>query len=224
MKITINLILFLLPLAVMASPKAEVVGPAQANLGEFDACETRTTTFTIRNAGDAPLKFPCIRKTCGCFQLACDKAEVKPGESAVFTVSVIKESILRTFDKHIFVETNDPGNAVCHFQVSGTAKPLVETLPQAAIRAGRIPAKLDWKQEFLLKPLRPGVRLGAPKAEGDAAFPVTMVEEKGAGWRVCFKLPPKPAPGRFRYQVRVPVEEPKGWKDIELMVSGEVVP
>ena len=207
---------------VLIGPKAQVVGQAQIELGEFDANESRATIFTIKNVGDAPLKFPCIRKTCGCFELACDKTELKPGESVAIKVSVIKESIFHSFDKHIFVETNDPNTPVLRFRVSGTAKPLAEIAPQEKIRVGRIPPGFDWKQAVLVKPTRPGVKLGTPKVEGKLQLPVTMTEEQGIGWRLHFRLPPQLEPGLFRCTVKIPVEEPKGWKDIEVQVSGEI--
>ena len=208
--------------AVSIGSKAEVVGPFQVELGEFDANETRTATFTIKNAGDELLKFPCIRKTCGCFELACDKTDIKPGESTTIKVSVIKESIFHSFDKHVFVETNDPASPVLRFRVSGTAKPLIEIAPQEKIRVGRISPGFDWKQEIVVKPLRPGVKLGTPKVEGKLQLPVTMMEEKDIGWRLRFRLPAQPEPGLFRCVVKIPVEEPKGWKDIEIQISGEI--
>lgn len=221
-KLFVPIALLCMSFPLLAAQKAEVVGPNQTDLGAFDACETRAANFTIKNSGDAPLKFPYIRKTCGCFELAYEKTELKPGESTTIKVSVIKESIFHSFDKYVFVETNDTAMPVIRFRVTGTAKALVEVSPQDKIRAGRIPKTMAWKQEMLVKALRPGVKLGTPKIEGKPLLPVTMAEEKNIGWRLRFCLPAQPEPGLFRCVVKIPVEEPKGWKDIELLVAGEI--
>ena len=82
---------------LLAASKLEVVGSDSVDFGKYQANQTKTASFTIKNSGDEVLKIKSIRKTCGCFKPSSDKMVLKPNELATLKVEVEAYGIYSEF-------------------------------------------------------------------------------------------------------------------------------
>ncbi len=214
------LIIFMMSLVVFAAPKLEMVGSDSVDFGKYSANQTKTATFTIKNSGDEVLKIKSIRKTCGCFKPSSDKMELKPNESAIIKVDVEAYGIYKSYSKFVFVNSNDPKNPIQKLRVSGNAEPLVEILPQDKVFVGNISKDQGVVREFLIKPFgKNSVKLQEPKVQSTHELKASITEENGS-YRIKVVYDKSRKAGRIKSTIKVPVEEPKGWKNLELTLYG----
>lgn len=119
-------------------PSAEVDNP------RFDFGETWTGgdlehEFTIRNAGEAPLKILRVKPSCGCTAAGKYPDEIAPGESGKFPFKLNTSRLHGKFTKSITVSTNDPKNRQMQLLLTGEIKQFVEMEPKL-VQFGRVKA------------------------------------------------------------------------------------
>ena len=83
-----------------------------------------TTTFTVKNEGDAALHVKEVRADCGCSTAALDAKEVAPGGSATIRVEFRTFTMNGRLTKRLHVHSDDP------------AKPVAELLLRVDVSAG----------------------------------------------------------------------------------------
>ncbi len=113
-RFTYSLLLLLsaaiLPLAACGSPSPRiVVEPAQQDLGERPQ-ELIELTYTVRNAGDAPLVIEKISTSCDCTKAELDRTEIPPGGTARLSVSLdpVEDNLYGDVKRVIYLRSNDP--------------------------------------------------------------------------------------------------------------------
>ena len=209
-------------LLTFAAPGLEVCGSDSVNFGKYSANQTKTASFTIKNSGDDVLKIKSIRKTCGCFKPSSDKMVLKPGESATVKVNVEAYGIYKSYSKFVFVNSNDSKNPIQKLRVSGNAEPLVQILPQDKMFIGTISNTQEVVREFLIKPFgKNSIKLKEPKVQSTHALKATIKEDNGS-YKVKVVYDKNRKEGRIKSIIKLPVEEPKGWKDLELTLYGRM--
>jgi len=212
----------MMTVVVFASPKLEMVGSDSVNFGKHSANQTKTATFTIKNGGDEALKIKSIRKTCGCFKPSTDKMELKPNEFATIKVEVEAYGIYKSYSKFVFVNSNDSKNPIQKLRISGNAEPLVDILPQDKVFIGNVSKDQDVVREFLIKPFgKNSVKLQEPKVQSTHELKASITEENGS-YRIKVVYDKSRKAGRIKSTIKIPEEEPKGWKDLELTLYGRV--
>ncbi len=163
---------------LQATPMIEVVGKASVDLKTYPANETKTATFTIKNSGDEVLEIKALRKSCGCFRIACDKKKLKPDESAEVKVDVLAYGIYKSFGKNVFVYTNDPKQRVTKLLVSGNAEPLAEVIPKDKLFVGTVGTDSKLIREFVIKPFgKKKLQLKDPVVESSHGVKATLTED-----------------------------------------------
>lgn len=78
-----------------------VAGP----MNETDA--PKPFRYKMTNVGDAPVSITRINTTCSCANAVCDRKIVRPGESAVITVTYDPKGHPGRFERRIFVYTDE---------------------------------------------------------------------------------------------------------------------
>ncbi|MBQ0157508.1 MAG: DUF1573 domain-containing protein [Bacteroidales bacterium] len=101
----LTLLFSLLALAAYSQPRG-VYDHAQHEMGDVLWKLSNITTFTLTNAGDAPLLIRDVRTDCGCTSVDYPQTAIAPGESANLTVSFDAQQ-LGHFTKYIGVYTNE---------------------------------------------------------------------------------------------------------------------
>lgn len=188
------------------SGKIEIVGPSSIDFGKYQAWEKKVAKYKIRNVGKGTLKIIKIRKTCGCASAAADKMELKPGDEATVSVTILPNSIFGLYSKNTFVETSDPGNRFLRLTVAGNAVPLVHVKPKKHVYAGRIKLFEPWSQSFSLKGTRSDFRLGRPRVKSSHEVKTTLARKtEGAGDILTVKLLPVTESGDFQCSIELPV-------------------
>ncbi len=95
------------------SPVVEVVG--NYDFGVVTKGETVTAVLPLRNAGQATLVVENISTSCGCTTATLSTMSLAPQEEATLVVSYdsgAHEADIGLLDRHVFVATNDPEQAV----------------------------------------------------------------------------------------------------------------
>ena len=77
-----------------------VIGPSKSYKGEFK----------FKNVGEGTLKINKIKSTCGCTVPKLEKKTYAPGESGTIKVTYRSSSRQAPVAKHLYIESNDPGN------------------------------------------------------------------------------------------------------------------
>jgi len=205
---------------LFADPELEVIGSDSFHFDKYPANQDKIASFTIKNSGDETLKIKSIRKTCGCFKPSSNKMELPPNESATIKVEVEAYGIYKSYSKFVFVYSNDPKNPIQKLRVSGNADPLVEVLPQDKVFIGNVSKEQDVVREFLIKPFgKNSVKLKEPKVQSTHELKASITEENGS-YRIKVVYDKSRKAGRIKSTIKIPVEEPKGWKDLELTLYG----
>ena len=101
----------------MAEATIAVVAADTVDFGRYPAREKRVAAYTIKNAGDEPLKIISVRKNCGCASASCDKMLLAPEATGTVEVVILPNSILGLYRKNTFVESSDPKNQLLSYPV-----------------------------------------------------------------------------------------------------------
>lgn len=101
--------------------------------------ETIDHAFVLRNAGNETLELLGVDEFCGCTDIRLDHRVLMPGSSTRLRVRVSLRGRTGTFDKHLFVRSNDPATPRLRLGFVGEIDPVVEVLPAAAL-FGAVPA------------------------------------------------------------------------------------
>lgn len=207
---------------MVASPKLEIVGACSFNFGKYPAKETKTATFTIKNSGDQVLKVKSIRKTCGCFKPSVEKKELKANESTKIKVAVEAYGIYKSFSKFVFVTTNEPKSSITKLRISGNSEPVATIYPQDKIHLGTVSKDQSLIKEFVIKPYgKNKLKLGEIKVNSTHGVKTTLAEEK-ENYKLTVEYDKNRKLGRIKTTIRIPVVEPKGWRDLEIVLYGRV--
>lgn len=86
-----------------------VVEPPSQELGERPQ-QLIELAYTVRNAGDAPLKIEKISTSCDCTEAKLDRMEIPAGETAQLTVSLdpVEDNLFGDVKRVIYLRSNDP--------------------------------------------------------------------------------------------------------------------
>ncbi|MFO0932416.1 MAG: DUF1573 domain-containing protein [Planctomycetota bacterium] len=95
------------PAPVLAKGPKMVLDRLAHDYGVVRQTEKHETTFTITNAGDAPLH-PIARGECSCVQAKLSRNEVPPGETATLTVTFETYRFVGPMTKALRVRSDDP--------------------------------------------------------------------------------------------------------------------
>lgn len=201
-------------------PEVFIVEKSHVALGAYSAKERKEAFYKIKNTGGADLVIKKVRKVCGCAEAAMDKSLIKPGETGLLKVVILEDSIYGSFCKNVYVESNDPKKRFTTLKISGTAVPLLKIKPKKNIFAGTIPVGKTWTQEFLLTATQDDVQLAQPVTSKDVPVQVDVKQQDNRTFLITAKITPAKKPGRFKCIIKIPVENPAGWKAQEILIIG----
>ncbi|MGB9626047.1 MAG: DUF1573 domain-containing protein [Phycisphaerae bacterium] len=89
-------------------------------------------TFTITNAGNAPLKILKVEPGCGCTVAGKYPPIIEPGASGKFPFSLNTSGLYYQYDKPITIVSNDPVTPNLRLSLRGLCKRYVEVVPVSA--------------------------------------------------------------------------------------------
>jgi Protein of unknown function (DUF1573) len=227
-KISSFLLLFFL--AILAVPEAfgdariSILGKSKIDFGSYPAKEAKETRFIIKNNGDFNLKILGLRITCDCSTVSITQKNIGPGKSAKIILKVKANSMTGKFNRKVYIISNDSKNKITELFFSGNAIPLCDVKPGKELYLGSIAAGSSLKQLFTITPRQQGVILGKPVAKTE--FPLTTAISNNGGNGYILRLEAikvNTAKNRFIIKVIIPVQKPKGWGPIEIILTGRAV-
>jgi hypothetical protein len=99
---------------------------------------------------------------------------------------------------------------------------LLKVTPNAYIDAGIVLAESPWEQEFILEASEGGLEIGETVAQCNAPLQISFIKESDKLFRLTVIITPKLEKSDFRCQIKIPVVEPLGAKDLNLLITGKV--
>lgn len=99
---------------------------------------------------------------------------------------------------------------------------LLKVTPNAHIDAGIVLAENPWEQEFILEAISNGVEIGETTAKCDSPMQISFVKESEKMFRLIVTITPRIEKPDFRCQVKIPVIEPQGARQLDLLITGRV--
>jgi hypothetical protein len=165
--------------------------------------EQHETTFTLTNAGDAPLH-PIARGECSCVHAKLSRSEVPPGETATLTVTFETYRFVGPMTKSLRVRSDDPDAAEVPLQLKIDISAGVVLQPQNfffnMVLTGTKPTstiEVKWK-EGVGDPFRI-VGVEATGMQPSTVRPEFSIEPFEAapwkGWKVTMSFPEPPPVG-----------------------------
>ncbi|MBN1490308.1 MAG: DUF1573 domain-containing protein [Phycisphaerae bacterium] len=115
------------------------VAAAEYAFGTFWQDDVVTHTFTLVNAGTAPLVIERVRAACGCTTVKDYARSVAPGATWELAATLKTRGYSGPQNKPIYVETNDPDHKQIQFRFVGEVKPRFELQPRS-LNFGRLHA------------------------------------------------------------------------------------
>ena len=100
--------------------------------------ENVSTTVTLRNTGNAPLKITQVKSSCGCTATKHTKQELAPGETEEIEISYNTKKRTEKVNQTVRITTNDPAHPIETIEVHGTVKQILELDPSYFINIGRV--------------------------------------------------------------------------------------
>ncbi len=123
-----------LAIAGAAQGQPQAVFPETSHdFGEFIQDREQSHTFTVKNAGQAPLRILEVDPDCACTVPAYDK-EIPPGGEGKITLKLKAYSVLKQFQKKTRIRTDDPHNPQTVLILTGVSKPILDVIPSHIIR------------------------------------------------------------------------------------------
>lgn len=219
-------VVFLVAVAGVPALQAALVvaGAASADFKEYPANLRKEAFFTLANNGTSPAKITAVQGTCGCAEATVAKRELAPGETTELKAAILPESIFGNYSKAVFVRTDAKDQPVLVLMLNGNARPLLDVHPSGIVYAGVLTAGGAWKQSFRIKPQQAGVTFGVPVTDCNYPAAIEVKPEIGGSVLVTATVDLAEAKGDLRLAVRVPVEQPAGWKAAEMKATGKVAP
>ncbi len=227
MKIKYSILLFYIMLVAGKSGAADTLPPQisvdkeKVDFGSYEARLPKEAIYTITNKGVSLLKLVKIRNNCSCAVNKVDKADLNPGESTKFSVTVKGDSIYGQYSKNAYIETNDPNQKITTLNFSGTAVPILSISPKSMVYAGVLQKGGEFKEKFMLEADNDKVEIGDPVV--DCAYPAKVVMKKESQKSYSLEVSIKTeTPGILKCKISIPVKSPEGWKAPEILVIGDV--
>jgi len=121
-----------LPAVALAQPAA-VVDPLEVDFGQMDQFEARSSSFTIRNTGDAPLHITGIEATCGCTATKPSVDILAPGRSTEVPFTFNSEKFRGPQLKLVKVHTDDPSHGTIDFKIRADVHAAILVSPVSEI-------------------------------------------------------------------------------------------
>jgi len=201
-----------------------VDGPDHADFGDYPAGEAKVAAFTLRNAGDEPLRIIRVHKTCGCSSATSSRDVIEPGGTASVEVAILPYSIAGPYSKNTFVESTDKQQTLLKLNVRGRAQPLVEALPSNEILAGRIAEGAGWAGQVSIRRNDPGVILGAAVASGTHPLLLSTNRIDTASGTVTLDalLEPPAITGDLHGLITIPVLHPTNHPPLLITINGRI--
>lgn len=144
-----------------------------------------TVSFGVHNSGDADVGVMRIRSSCSCTSVECNKAVLRPGESADVTATIHLGSLLKDVRRHLIVETEERGvRQLADLWIQ------IKFVPLATIE----PERLVWHQgemgtkRILARMLAKTTRI--MEAKGPDGQPVQIERGSGDGEYELIVFPP----------------------------------
>lgn len=220
MKFVTWVFLFGIMTSLWGGPVLKLSG-ASHNFGKFKANVKQEHQFTLTNTGDATLTIDQVKITCGCSAADVEKKELQPGESTSLHTRIKPESIEGPFSKGIFIHSNASNGRIQMVTLNGESLPLVKVLPQNMIFLGVLSLGKEHKQEFLLKTSEK-VEFSQPTVTGELIPQVKMERISDTETKLVLIFIPSKAISRFKTTAVIKIDNPKGWKDLEITMQGDV--
>jgi hypothetical protein len=123
------LVVILMSSPVAARPKI-VIDQPHMRFGERRTGEQIEHTFTIRNAGDEPLRISGIRASCGCTTPGVTSLRIPPGEQENLPVRIDLKGRKGEQNQRVILSTNDPDHRTLTLRLSGVAIPAITIEPR----------------------------------------------------------------------------------------------
>ena len=155
--------------------------------GEMFLGQTRSHTFAVRNAGEAPLRFGPPRTTCKCTLGDLKDSELPPGGETEIEMTWEPKSADPEFRQQALVPTNDPETPVLELLVTGRVSRLLELRPNSTIALGNLDGPGPHTASFTVtSAVRDAFAVtGVEVADGITAevAPLAAGELEEEGWR-----------------------------------------
>ena len=208
-------------IAGVAAPSGLEFSPGpDFDFGTFPANMAQEKVFNLRNRGTAAIRILGINSNCGCATGQPGKMLLTPGETTRFNVTILANSVAGTFEKKIFLRTDEPSRSLSFLTLRGNARPLVVIAPAAKLYQANLPLRQPWEQTFRLTHDGAGIRWGEPKIESKTAAEVKLNETNPAETQLTVKIAAREQYAHFMCRVVVPVVEPRGWPPVVVEISG----
>lgn len=115
-----------------ATPRIHCPEP-ELDFGERLESESVVHTFTLENVGDTTLDIHRVQTSCGCTAARLEAQQIAPGETTPLLVTMDLMGRHGLQEKHVVVQSNDPGTPVLQLTLRGTAIALIDIEPRYVI-------------------------------------------------------------------------------------------
>ncbi len=162
--------------ASTAGPKIEVEEPVH-DFGTVTAGEKVTHTFTVENAGTAPLLIKRVRSSCGCTAAVTKKKELPPGGSTEIEVTFNTRGRVGPNRKTVTIQTNDEQTPNKKLQIKAMIERLLAFKPTIV----RLNVEHDEEKSveaWLTGKLAKDAKLVLGDVTGDTGVKVELTEKK----------------------------------------------
>jgi len=188
-------------------PKLVCAAPLYA-FGEVPNTVPIEHTFTLRNAGRAPLTIREVRRSCGCTEAALARKNLPPGEQTTLLVTLDLTGRTGEQNRKIYVDSNDPSTPRYTLALVGRAYSEIEVRPER-VRFGDVAPDQTVEASVALN-VRVGVTATVTQVFWEASYLAVTLEPApelpGYRFRVG-TLPPLPT-GYLYDVVKVRTDHP----------------
>jgi len=185
-----------------------LVDSAVYNFGTVHQGDKVSTTFKLKNAGNADLLIQRVVAACGCTTTSPGKEKLLPGEVTEITVTFDTAGFSGEKLKTVRVFSNDPDQPSAVLTIQGVVEPDVFVEPTRVLfpEIVRGEAVNGAAQEFTIK-VRSGAsaKLGIPQASSGNITVTELAGGSDTNKRIQVILNPELPPGEFRERVVIPL-------------------
>ncbi|UDQ98773.1 DUF1573 domain-containing protein [Lentisphaerota bacterium WC36G] len=227
MKKFLGLLLVLLTINCFAGSVIKIVEGKDVKFGKFKANLAQKKIITIKNSGDENLIIKNIRTTCGCSKINILSKNINPGETTKLTINLNKNSLSGSFNKIIFIETNDPKNRFMKLNLTGTAKVLYTITPRSNFYLGFIKENQNFKKTFIVKFNEDisTIKFGKLIQKGNLKLKIDKTIDKKANnltLTISNDETVKTKITRIKSSIEIPIISPEQQPTIKLKITGLV--